>query len=353
MKLLHTIFSIKTESPINRIQYLDFARGILIFLVLYQHSGAPLNTYVLQFHMPALFLLSGYTEFVLDKKTNLLEYTKSKFFRLIVPYFCFEILQLVLFTLIKCFSGQVDFSFIDAVISIATCINNSYVGLYGRLWFLPAIFVSSVLSYIIRQHIAKNNVYIVSMFCAFMLAASYIFSEIIPQRIPFTIDIACLGTVFFLLGHICGNAIKYIVESKKHWIIVIVSTVFVGLFVLCNTIARPYCYMCANDYKDFPFMIVAATSGTAITLITAKYALLLFNKLTFPKNLICWYSVNSLTAFPVHLTIKVLSLPLLRLLGLNNWICSLAVMLTLTIPAVNIINKFFPFMLGKFRYKKN
>ncbi len=51
----------------------------------------------MQFHMPALFVLSGYTEFCIKKKTSFGAYVKAKFLRVIVPYFCFELLYLILY----------------------------------------------------------------------------------------------------------------------------------------------------------------------------------------------------------------------------------------------------------------
>jgi len=81
--------------------YLDFVRGILILLVLYHHSMAPYNEYILQFHMPALFILSGYTEYIINKDKSLGKYIKSKFLRLIVPYFSFEVLILYCLRLVN------------------------------------------------------------------------------------------------------------------------------------------------------------------------------------------------------------------------------------------------------------
>ena len=56
-----------------------------------------MHEYVMQFHMPALFVLSGYTEFCIKKKTSFGAYVKAKFLRVIVPYFCFELLYLILY----------------------------------------------------------------------------------------------------------------------------------------------------------------------------------------------------------------------------------------------------------------
>ncbi len=246
MNKLLDIFSIRVPINKNRILILDFIRGMLVFSVLYHHAGSPFGPYVLQFHMPALFILSGYTESILNKNTSFFKYVKSRFFRLVVPYFFFEIANLILYVLINLFIKTMDFSFTLAIKDITTCLNSSYTGLYGRLWFLPAMFVCSVFSYIIKAILCKNKHFIIALFIPVMLIFSYISSYIIPFRLPFTIDIAFLGTAFFLLGHICQGAITYICESKNHPLNLLLLIFFSALFILCNKIANPICYMYIN-----------------------------------------------------------------------------------------------------------
>lgn len=317
-------------------------------MVLYHHSGAPLNEYVLQFHMPALFILSGYTEFILNKKVNFLDYVRSRFTRLIVPYLFFEMANLILFVGIQILSGTMDLSFVDAIISIVVCINNSYTGLYGRLWFLPAMFVCSVFSYVIKKKVSGNKPLIITLFIAVMLAFSYISCYIVPFRLPFTIDIAFLGTAFFLIGHLFGKYIQQYLDSKNSIYDILLFVGFAVLFLLCNILANPVCHMFTNQYHSFPFMIIAAISGTALVFIFTKLFAPLLQKVQLINNLVVWYSVNSLATFPVHLTIKVLSIPILRHLGIYHWAILLAAMLLLNIPIVNVITQYCPVMLGRF-----
>lgn len=352
MNFFSNIFSVKTESYKNRVIYLDFVRGILILLVLYHHSMSPYNEYILQFHMPALFVLSGYTEYTLNKDRSMSEYIKSKFFRLVVPYLSFEVLNFILFSIRECLYGNIKIPYIDAFISIVTCVNNSYVGLYGRLWFIPAIFVCSIFAYLIKNIVCKNKSGFVAIFCVIMFVLSYVSDAIIPFRLPFTIDIAFLGTAFFLMGHLCGSKIEWLFENKKYFFDIVWFVIAIVLFVLCNIYKDPVCYMYINEYNDFPFMVVCAASGTLLTFIVSKYLLLIVGKISLIRNIILWYSINSLAVFPIHLTIKVLSIPLLSQLGLNNWVCVFVIMFVLTIPVVNIINNYFPFLLGVFNSKK-
>lgn len=141
--------------------------------------------------------------------------------------------------------------------------------------------------------------------------------------------------------------------EKRNYLLDIVLFMLSGiLFVLCNKYADPVCYMYINEYHDFPFMVICAVCGTMPVFIFAKYFMHILGNISFIKNIILWYSINSLTVFPVHLTIKVLFIPLLSKLGMNNWFCLFLLMFVLTIPIVNIINIYFPFIAGNFSYKK-
>lgn len=237
----------------------------------------------------------------------------------------------------------------EALNSIILCINNNYLGLYGRLWFLPAIFIASIFAYC-AKHVSKNHPILLCCSLAFF-ALSYISSAIIPFRLPFTIDIAFLGAAFFLVGHMCGDIITHIFDTKKHCLILISASIFAILFILCSKIGNPLCYMYINQYADFPLMVLYAISGTTLIFIASKY-LLFICKIIFLGDVVFWYSINSLTVFPIHLTIKVLSIPILSKLGLNNWVSLLVIMFIFTIPLVNIVTNYFPFMLGSFKHKQ-
>ena len=351
MKFITNLFKLGNAPSANRIGYLDFIRGVFILLVLYHHSEAPYGRYILLFHMPALFILSGYTEYILNREKPFLTYVKSKFHRLIVPYFCFEILNLLLYLLFQRYLEKSYFTIGEAFVSIVACINNNYIGLYGRLWFLPAIFFSSVFSYLIKTH-SKGNPSIIAAWCAVMFVLSYVSSRIIPHRLPFTIDTAFLGAAFSLIGYLFGNAIKNVFDNRNYWLDFLFLAVSAVVFVLCDQIADPVCLMYDNQYNDFPFMVICAIAGSAIVFIFAKYLFFATDKLPLLKKLILWYSNNSLAFFPMHLTVKIFSIIPLFYLSCYHWSSLLTMMFIFTVPAVNFITLYMPFMLGNFTRKQ-
>lgn len=65
-----------------------------MLLVLLHHSSVPNGEWILAFHMPLLFLLSGYADahrerLGLSHPRKFTEYFFNRFRRLVVPYFLF------------------------------------------------------------------------------------------------------------------------------------------------------------------------------------------------------------------------------------------------------------------------
>lgn len=73
----------------------DIAKGILILCVVIGHGGSDsIADFMYRFHMPLFFILSGY---FLQKKSDVGEYAKKQFMKLMIPYFLYMSIDFVLF----------------------------------------------------------------------------------------------------------------------------------------------------------------------------------------------------------------------------------------------------------------
>ena len=95
-------------------------------------------------------------------------------------------------------------------------------------------------------------------------------------------------------------------------------------------------------------MVLCALSGTIMFFIAVKILAPLIQRIPPVREGIVWYSVHSLAVFPVHLTIKVLSIPLLEQVSCHHWAVLFLLMISLSIPLVNLITIYCPWMLGQF-----
>lgn len=340
----NSIFSVKQNTSPGRLELPDFLRGAAMLLVLLQHSGVPFGNWILAFHMPLLFLLSGYTTFLTDRQKPFGVFLKGRILRLIVPYFLFEGLNLAAWCISLILQGSwQDLS--QAVTAILACLNTEgYTGYYGRLWFFPCMFVADILFYGIRKVCGGKKG---AMWCAaaVMLTLSWFTCRRLPYRLPFALDSSCLAAVFLITGFLLGGPIRRLLDSrKKGWDFLLLAAL---LTVLWFSVARgrAFCLMYVNQYGPYFWMMAAALSGSGIFLICAKWLYAAVNRIGRGKHLILWYGRRSLATFPVHLSIKI---AMLTLWPGVHWLWLLTAMLLLNIPIVNIFEKYLPFFVGKF-----
>lgn len=347
-----SIFHIRESQKSNRNELLDFLRGAGMLLVVLHHSDIPHGKWILAFHMPLLFLLSGYTRYLRPQPVSMRQFISVRFFRLVVPYFLFEGLNLAVWS--GCLilqGGWQDLS--EAATAILSCLNTvGYTGYYGRLWFWPCMFVSDILFSVILKIAPRKNrpqQAFLGIMIIVTLCISWLTCNVLPVRLPFTMDTAFMATAFLLMGYLFGRQIQWLVE-KSHFgadiCILIVSLLLMHHLVLHGQSAM---LMYENQYGHYANTVLAACSGIAAFLILAKWLYGFCGKTGVGKSLVLWYSYHSLCTFPVHLSIKMFIWEVLPI-SLRRWYFQLPAMLLVNIPLVNCITKYFPFLLGNFSF---
>lgn len=141
----------------KRIEWIDVAKGLLIFLVILGHSDIHniTATIINSFHMAAFFVLSGIT--YKSERLTLKELLIKKFRTLLVPYFIFASIMLIYSYLKKIVFGG-SFNLLSGLISIILPISGQKTtNVYG-LWFFPCLFLAEIIIYILLyiQNKTKN-----------------------------------------------------------------------------------------------------------------------------------------------------------------------------------------------------
>lgn len=132
--------SIYENRTVERIEWIDFAKGIGIILVVFGHSGIDkyvpfLHTWIYSFHMPLFFIISGMI-FNCSKYTNAYQLFTSLCKQLLKPYLYFTLINLILMFVVL---RENDINFYKHVI---------FFGWGGRaLWFIPVLFVTKIFYY--------------------------------------------------------------------------------------------------------------------------------------------------------------------------------------------------------------
>jgi len=304
--------------------------------------------------MPLFFVLTGYIEYKRDSICNhgFGRFIKNKVLRLLVPYFCFEVINCVVFLCYNSMFGHAAIpTFGEIAYSILTCINtDAYTGISGRLWFLPCMFVSEVFVYLLLCALKKVEKYkkpIVAFLIVFMFFLSFLTTHVIKNRLPFTVDTAFFATAFILIGYFFGKAIDYLV-GDGHYAISggIMFLALSGLYLTVRS-GNASVLMYINCYGEYLSSIVAAVCGIIAFFIIGKWSYMIIKKVPTVSGLVLWYGNNSLATFPVHLEIKWAALVVMGIIGISSWVILFVVMLFINIPCVEIINKVAPFIAGK------
>ncbi len=132
-------------SDTGRVGYFDIAKGIGIILVVIGHIEyvpAPIRFYIVTFHMPLFFIVSGMLMSLTDEKNRDLKgLLIKKLKRIMLPYLVFSVLYPIIDIVYYYVTGNGD-----PFGSLKTNIMDTMM-LYGYsvLWFLPTAFFSEII----------------------------------------------------------------------------------------------------------------------------------------------------------------------------------------------------------------
>ncbi|WP_149243690.1 acyltransferase family protein [Dyadobacter sp. 32] len=158
----------------SRIEYVDFIKGIVIFLMVMFHIPyveiiKPFMPFVYSFHMPIFLFFSGY--FIKTAKP-LAERFYTLLRSLLIPYVIFEIIYLVSLYI----AGKMGFSFQNSIsiLNFELIFHKVFIAPIGAYWYLHTLIFCMICVYIIDHFVKSllNSIILIAL-------SSYIFSEII------------------------------------------------------------------------------------------------------------------------------------------------------------------------------
>lgn len=179
----------------GKIRWITVCRGISICLVVLGHTFIDFGHVIFGFHMPLFFFLSG-TVFRVKEKDTFLSVLKVHCKRLLIPYTYFSVISIIISTLVF----RTSYVFKEVVLEFITGIRNRIM--YNLvLWFLPCLFIVTMLFYILHRIIKKPIILIITVGIL-----SYIgFQTLNSPFLPMSSDSACYYLLFFSLGYLMKN----------------------------------------------------------------------------------------------------------------------------------------------------
>lgn len=324
-----------TKNSLNaRVAYFDIAKAFLIFLVVVGHIFIVLNpnydriyltipqAVIYSFHMPAFFIIHG----ILFNNEKWKAIPTKKFilkrlYTLIVPYVFFEIIGMIWKVAV---SNQ---SLITGIYNMLTIRCN-----IGADWFLPALFMGSLLFLIYVKH--PNRIYgIISVIVSFLLPMIMSGSQL-----TIVLGRGLLAYGFIMIGNL-GKSFFQSEKAKK-------LLHMIGALLITGFVAQIGLKWYGNDFYSCTIenpltFVIGGISGTYLILGISRY---------FNSNLISGLGKHTLIIMGTHqLVIYAMTSFVPNISGgsLLWGVGLLLITLIFEIPVVFIINKYLPFLIGK------
>lgn len=240
----------------KRRDWIDFAKGIGIILVVWAHTSGVFTEYIVQFHMPLFFFISGY---LYKYKEGVKSYTVKKMKRLLLPFWWWNIILYPIYYIMYYWK---NWDFTIALKEIGKIILTlDKVPFLGAVWFLPALFWSSILA---NAVVTLNKGKGLGDFILLLLGIS---AAIVGFHItlPYKLSRVMICFLFYVLGYLYkGYLYEHITAYMRNLGILIFFILFVSIA------SHNYAVMGSNQYSNRFLFIIGALAGTMFVLYASE-----------------------------------------------------------------------------------
>ncbi len=297
--------------PQKRLDYVDTAKFIAIFLVILCHTiggQGEIIHFCYSFHLPVFFVLNGITLKVRDNE-NFGTYLQRKMKSYLIPIFCLGILLIFSEMLLASLNGNPkDISYIGQMIIKLLEQKRVY-----PLWFVGALFFSDVFFYAVVKF-GKNKLPYCSLIALGFLGVAIFFNKFFNYNYVWNIDASLFGVFFVFIGYAFNHQsltkIRTFLLSKR-WISLSIGLVLFGIGYLISEYNfhtyGTYLEMWGRQYQKYYLTLPCAIiNSCAFILICSAFRNKIFSE--------CGKSTLVLLAF--H---QIVTIPLFNNYLANGW----------------------------------
>lgn len=327
----------------SRLDFIDVAKGLAILLVLLGHllsNDLLLKKAIYAFHMPIFFIMAGF--FIPDKPFKVFVYRRTS--TLIAPYLIFA----MLFGMLA----------LKNILPVLYATNQSllFSKSNGMLWFLPCLFFALVFGHLMKGIVKRNYLFafitiVASLTIGYLLNNHYHnCSVMLFQRwgLPFAIDIVLMGTAFVITGYLFtyNKGLDWLKNCSRPQLVLASLLVFTSLFSIFYHTCKSYPQMATGDVGNwYIYYIIAVAASLGLLAFSQLIASLRHN------SWIIWLGRNSLTIFLVHRMLTgILIKKIIHGSGImlvSMYFVSFIILCLFSTLCTIIINKYFPYLVGK------
>lgn len=288
----------------QRIVWIDWAKAILIFLMVLGHNFPVRWQYdiIYAFHMPAFFIISGYLYHQHSWKRTLKSFG--------IPVMAFSLLNLAIYMLPKILRGKMDFSDLAARILLPFIggyvpEHLDYIFVFPGVWFIIVLLLGRFLMGDVKifSFIPKYVKYSLPLLCLFLVVEPFIFpNDSLAVYKPYLV-VSCLP--FMLFGYLMA---KYEMANKFKLPLVAFLVVFLPVTFIqgsCNILNYKF------GYSYILFFFNAILGSIILFTLCAKFSR--------PNRMIEIFSKGTILILAFNFNLKVFCSILFNKLGLGSF----------------------------------
>ena len=323
----------------NRLLWIDQLKGIGIILMIYAHNFPFLEYYIYTFHMPLFFFVAGIFHPKEFNKDKIIRRAKS----ILIPYFVWSFFLFLFWFLIgRNYGDSVNhkYSILKNFIGIFYAQgDNQYMNWGIPMWFLPCIFLTFIFyGYVSKIKIDKLKALVLIL----LITIGFMYSYFFNTKLPWSIDIALVSLSFYSIGNYLKNWILKPIKENKFLIFLVILILHFTLVFFNTTKVDMY-----RAIYGIPILfLLNGLSGTLMVLMLCKSINLPKILGYFGKHTIVLLALHGRALTVIKLIFIIIGLSISNFSEINKIIHTI-IQLLIIIPAVYIINKYFPLLNGK------
>ncbi len=304
----------------KRLKYIDFAKGVGIILVILGHISylsEPSRIFIVSFHMPLFFVISGILIFLKkEEERDMGETCLRKARRMIIPFFIYSAVGILIYIVYYLLTGR-DGGIPTVISDIVQTL--TFYG-YSVMWFLPAIFGAEILFIYLLKKTRIPLVLTIVLTAIVMILNVFLEQANAVHGLDQVFSVFHLIAVTLLRIPVCASftAAGYYISKlwektgtlgpEKFTKLSVPADIFIGVDLLILTAVISH----LNSVTDLHYLIFNNVFFYYIAALSGSFGLILLSKASEgamdlpPLKLIRYFGKNSLIIMVTHLNFYVL-----------------------------------------------
>lgn len=316
----------------KRIDWIDMAKGLAMLLIILSHTNKPeiYERIYTPIFLTVLFFLSGYT---FNIRNSFKEFFINKVKTLVIPLFMLGGINAILAFIVE--GDNIVYRFKGLLLE-----RNSG---NDDMWFVACLFSCEILLYVIIK-VCQKNKKLILLSISITSIIGMVWFELVKIRLIWQFETSLIMVLYLGLGYLYHSLEKKYEKYVSTKNIIISTILYFIIIISYNNYANLHKEILGNEI----IFIIASFVGITSLIMLCKKLKPCKYIIFIGRNTLVYYAFQSKAIKVIYIILNKISI------NINQYILSIIIMiivsLILIIPSI-IINKYFPFLIGK-KYDK-